>query len=428
MQVLEESILGSLLLWPAEAETVTAILQVEDFTTTERQVAFSYLTTGEGGDYATAVTALKGKVKAEVLADWMANEVSSAFLARYCRDLKEAANKRRLFDNLTAIRGGFNDYPLIELVDQLEKCCSSFAVKPATDPVKIGSILVETIKRIEEKVEKKGELRGISYGFSELDNKTDGLHRGDLIIIAGRPSMGKTAFVANVLENVAAGGHKALFCSIEMPQAQLAERFIAANGHVRYHNIRTGRFDAADWPKMVTSCQRINEFSLWIDDSCSLSLRDVKTKARRLKKNGLDVLAIDYLQLMQMAGKNRVQEVGEISRGLKVLARELDITILALSQLSRGVDSRTDKRPVMSDLRDSGEIEQDADVILFPYRPAAYCDKCRDRVKDDYHDPAVHSRVAELIIEKQRNGERNISIPLDWRGEYQRFESVETHI
>jgi len=426
---LEESILGSLLLWPAEIDTAAAILSHEDFSKQIYRDAFSFMATGKAIDYVTVVAALKGSAKAEEIADWMAGHLTSALLPRYCRDLKEQANKRRLYDSITSIRSGFDAHSLAEIVEQVEQCCSLHSVQQPTEPVKIGSVLVETVKRIEAKVNSKGKLRGIPYGFSELDEKTDGMHRGDLIIVAGRPSMGKTAFVANVLENVANQGYRALFCSLEMPQAQLVERFIAANGKVRYHNIRTGLFSEADYPKMHNACERLQAFPLWIDDSPSVSLRDVKAKARKLKKAGLDVLAIDYLQLMQMPGKNRVQEVGEISRGLKVLARELDITILALSQLSRAVDGRQDKRPLMSDLRDSGEIEQDADVILFPFRPAAYCDKCRDRVVDDqYHNLALHSRVAEVIIEKQRNGERNISIPLDWRGEFQRFESVEVHV
>ena len=170
----------------------------------------------------------------------------------------------------------------------------------------------------------------------------------------------------------------------------------------------------------------MNDWRLMIDDTPAISLREIRAKARRQKRDGLDLIVIDYLQLMSVTDPraSRVQGIGEISRGLKHLARELGVPVIALSQLSREVDKRMDKRPVMSDLRDSGEIEQDADVIIFPYRPAVYCDKCRDRVESSDHSYKEHQAKAEIIIEKQRAGERNLSVPACWIGQYQRFDSV----
>jgi replicative DNA helicase len=213
-----------------------------------------------------------------------------------------------------------------------------------------------------------------------------------------------------------------LIFSLEMSRTNLMQKILASQARTQYQNIRSGRLESVEYARLEKASERIQGWQLRIDDTPGLTFPELRGKARKLKRTGLDVIVIDYLQLLQLpSGSNRVHALGEVSRGLKTLARELKITVFALSQLNRSVDGRDDKRPRMSDLRDSGELEQDGDTIIFPYRPAAYCQLCRDNTKTADHDPREHQALAEIIIEKQRNGERNISIPAVWLGAYQRF-------
>jgi replicative DNA helicase len=239
--------------------------------------------------------------------------------------------------------------------------------------------------------------------------------------------MGKSAMASNICESVCNAGYSAVLFSLEMGKGQLMERFFASSGNLNFGRIRSGRFDQSDWHKLHIGANRVHDFSLSIDDTSGITLQDIRYKTRLIKrKHGLDIVIIDYLQLMGVQEKeSRVLEIGKASRGLKQLARELDVPIVLLSQLNRSVDGRPNKRPTMSDLRDSGEIEQDADVILFPFRPAAYCEKCREKKDDHEHNTEEHQTVAEFIIEKQRNGERNITVPMVWLGKYQKFVSLD---
>jgi replicative DNA helicase len=227
-----------------------------------------------------------------------------------------------------------------------------------------------------------------------------------------------------VLENSCRSGSAGILFTLEMDQGNCMDRMLSSVGGIRYGNMRSGNLEDVDWARNMKASNEINDYRMFMDDTPAIGLREINSKCRKLKRNGLDLVVIDYLQLMatNSAVTNRVQAIGEISRGLKRLARELECTVMLLSQLNRGVDGRVDKRPTMSDLRGSGEIEQDADVILFPFRSSSYCQKCKDNVLDGDHDPALHKRAAEVIIEKQRNGERNISVPVTWFGEYQRFQ------
>jgi replicative DNA helicase len=238
--------------------------------------------------------------------------------------------------------------------------------------------------------------------------------------------MGKSALLGNVIADVCDEGGEGILFSLEMPRLDIVDR-LCAGFHVKYQNIRSGNLSENDWPKLTKAAGRMHEWKFHIDDTPAISLREIRAKARKIARSGeLKILGIDYLQLMGVSDPrmNRNQAIGEISRGLKQLAKELWCPIVLLSQLNRGVDARADKRPVMSDLRESGEIEQDADVILFPYRPSAYCEKCRNKVDDGDHNCREHQAKAEVIIEKQRSGERNLSIPVAWVGEFQRFESL----
>ena len=309
------------------------------------------------------------------------------------------------------------------MMDKLEAGMSAMAASHTSDPVAAPQLVKEAARRLKERHKNKGQIQGIPYGIDKLDEATCGMHRGELIVVAGRPSMGKSALAGNILENVCHAGKAGILFSLEMDRGNCVDRMLSSVGGINYSNIRSGRMQDGDWPRNTRACDDIIKYRMFIDDTPAISLREIKKKCRKLKKDGLDVVVIDYLQLMgtNAALTNRVQAIGEISRGLKQMAREMDLTVVLLSQLNRGVDSRQDKRPNMSDLRDSGEIEQDADVILFPFRPAAYCEKCKDNITDGDHDPSVHKHIAEIIIEKQRNGERNISVPVSWFGEFQKF-------
>jgi replicative DNA helicase len=266
--------------------------------------------------------------------------------------------------------------------------------------------------------ENPNDVTGIPTGFSDLDEKTSGLQPGDLIIVAGRPSMGKTAFSLNIGENVAlqTGLPVAVF-SMEMGGAQLVTRMLGSIGRLDQHRVRTGRLLDEDWQKLTYAVGKLNEAPVYIDETAALSVLDLRARARRLHRQcgKLGLIVIDYLQLMSGSGRggggeNRATEISEISRGLKALAKELDVPVIALSQLNRSLEQRPNKRPVMSDLRESGAIEQDADLILFIYR-------------DEVYNPDTQDKgMAEIIIGKQRNGPIGM-VPMTFLGQYTRFEN-----
>lgn len=423
-ELLEQTILGCLLSWPEELDNVASAIKVDDFYGEKYRLVYQYLLDNDGGDFTTVSTALAGKITASELLLWTAIDVIPAFLPRYCKDLKEVANKRRLYDLLGAVRNMASEKTSQEMLDKLESDITAMSGHKVSDPVGMKVLIKEAAKRLQKRREAKGAIQGIPYGIEALDEATNGMHRGELIVIAGRPSMGKSAFVGNILENSSELGYSCIMFSLEMDRGNCVDRMIASNGRINYGRVRSGRYNDGDWGRNTEAFGRMHNFKFQIDDTPGISLREIKSKCRKIKKNGLDLVAIDYLQLMgtNAAVSNRVQAIGEISRGLKQMARELDCAVALLSQLNRGVDNRPDKRPNMSDLRDSGEIEQDADVILFPFREAAYCQKCKDGINEPGgHDSEIHKHKAEIIIEKQRNGERNISVPVTWFGEFQKF-------
>jgi replicative DNA helicase len=268
------------------------------------------------------------------------------------------------------------------------------------------------------------QLTGTASGFNDLDEITGGFQPGNLIIVAARPSMGKSALVTNVAENVSLHPDRprpvALF-SLEMSESELAQRFIASNAGIKGDDLRKGRLrDERKWKRVLEAASRYSSAPLYIDDSSDISILEIRAKARRLHQQmlaeygGLGLIIVDYLQLMRPDGRtdSRVEQVGQMSRGLKILARELEVPVIALSQLSRGVESRTDKRPLLSDLRESGQIEQDADLVVFIYR-------------DEYYYPETTDKPgeAELIISKHRNGSLG-DVPLVFQGEFPRFRGM----
>ena len=279
----------------------------------------------------------------------------------------------------------------------------------------IKEYLKGALERIDELFHKDSPITGIATGYDDLDMKTAGFQRSDLIIVAGRPSMGKTAFAINIAEHAAIKGkHSVAIFSMEMPGEQLAMRMMSSLGRIDQHKIRTGKLEDEDWPRLTSAVNILQGSKMFIDDTPALTPAELRARCRRIsREHGLDLVVVDYLQLMQVAGtnENRATEISEISRSLKAMAKELKVPVIALSQLNRSLESRTDRRPVMSDLRESGAIEQDADVILFIYRDEVYDEDSNDK------------GIAEIIIGKQRNGPIG-KVRLAFRGQYTRFENL----
>lgn len=281
-------------------------------------------------------------------------------------------------------------------------------------------LLTAAVERIQFLFETKSPITGVPTGYEDLDQLTSGLHPGELIIIAGRPSMGKTSLAMNIAEYVGMKTTQpiAVF-SMEMPGEQIAMRLLSSMGRINQQRLRSGRLDESDWPRLTSAVSMLSEAPLFVDDTPALSPSELRSRSRRLMREhkGLGLIVVDYLQLMQSPGtkENRATEISEISRSLKALAKELSVPLIALSQLNRSLEQRPNKRPVMSDLRESGAIEQDADLIMFVYRDEVYNDESPDKGS------------AEIIIAKQRNGPIG-TIRLTFRGEYTRFENYHPEV
>ena len=333
----------------------------------------------------------------------------------YAQIVKQNALLRRLLGAAQTIqqsvheRGGEPE----SLVEDAERLLFRVAHEDrASDFRNMGEILEQEIDRLEQLAQGDSDLTGVGSGFIDLDKVTGGFQPGNLIVIAARPAMGKSALVTNIAQNVAKEGRPVAFFSLEMSEAELAHRFIAIEARISSDRLRRGKVSERDWPGVVRACNVLEKAPLWIDDSSDLSLLDLRAKARRLhaETKDLGVIIIDYIQLMRPEDprQNRVEQVGQMSRGLKILARELNVPVIALSQLSRAPEQRPDKRPILSDLRESGTIEQDADLVAFLYR-------------DEYYDPESEAQgEAELIIRKHRNGPID-TIRLSFRPHYPSF-------
>ena len=287
----------------------------------------------------------------------------------------------------------------------------------SSDFVSIQQVVRSAMHKLEDAARTRGNVTGIASGFTDLDNMTTGFQNSDFVLIAARPSMGKTALTLNIAENVAVRQHKhvAIF-SLEMSREQLINRVLSMNSHVDSQKMRTGQLEEADWSNLIESADVISRSGLILDETPAITVAEMRSKCRRFKKDfGLDLVMIDYLQLMSGSGSrnsdSRQQEVSEISRSLKALARELNVPVICLSQLSRAVESRTDKRPMLSDLRESGAIEQDADVVMFIYRD------------DYYHPESADKGISEIIIAKQRNGPVG-TVKLKWIPELTKFANL----
>ncbi|MBI5329016.1 MAG: replicative DNA helicase [Betaproteobacteria bacterium] len=432
----EQSVLGGLLLENTAWERIADLVNEEHFYRSDHRLIWKQILrlveAGKPADIVTVAEALESHNKLDeagglsYLAALAQNTPTAANIRRYAEIVRERAVLRKLVEVSGEIaESAYNPggRAATQILDEAE--ARVFEIKEAGAKTTQGfkemqPLLQEVVTRIDELYNRDNpsEVTGIATGFSDLDTKTSGLQPGDLIIVAGRPSMGKTAFSLNIAETVALeSGHSVAVFSMEMGATQLVMRTLGSVGKLDQHKLRTGRISDDDWPRLTHALGRLNEAPMYIDESPGLTAMEVRARARRLArqcKDGkpLGLIVIDYLQLMSGSGngENRATEISDISRSLKGLAKELHVPVIALSQLNRGLEQRPNKRPVMSDLRESGAIEQDADVILFIYRDEVYNQDSPDK------------GTAEIIIGKQRNGPIGM-VRLTFLGEYTRFEN-----
>lgn len=424
----EQSVLGGLLIDPKAFDRIDW-LQESDFYRDEHRLIFRHivmmLTERKPVDVVTVAESLasagvdEDRTGLAYLGELAMNTPSAANIRRYAQVVTE---KRALRDLLTAsaqiadIANEEGSKPVDQRIDEAQAIVFSLAerrIEGSGDPETIGELLSSVVADIQARYDRGGAITGLSTGFTDLDAKTCGLNPGDLVIVAGRPSMGKTAFALNVAEHVAANEDKpALIFSMEMGKKQLSERSIASVGRIPMNAIRSGQISDEDWSRMSFAIGKLFKAPLLIEDAPAMTVTQMRSRARRTaKKHGLSLIVVDYIQLARGEGQSREQEVSSISRGLKALAKEFNCPVIALSQLNRKVDDRPNKRPLMSDLRDSGAIEQDADLILMMYR-------------DEYYHPDTPDKgIAEILIAKQRMGETGM-VPVLFRGEFSRFENL----
>lgn len=427
----EQSVLGGLLLDNAAWDRVTDILTEDDFYRFDHRIIWQHISRlislSRPADVVTVHESLVSANKADdvgglpYLNALAHNTPSAANIRRYAEIVRERAMLRKLVsvaDEIASAAFNPQGKEARQLLDEAESRVFQIAQEGArgSDGFKdIQPLLAEVVERIDELYHREGDsdVTGVPTGFTDLDRMTSGLQPGDLIIVAGRPSMGKTSLAMNIGEHVAIeqGLPVAVF-SMEMGAVQLAMRMVGSVGMLDQHRMRTGKLTADDWPRLTTAVQRVQEAQIYIDETPALSAMEVRARARRLARQcgQLGMIIIDYMQLMSAdsAGENRATEISEISRSLKALARELNCPLVALSQLNRSLEQRPNKRPVMSDLRESGAIEQDADLILFIYRDEVYNPDSPDK------------GTAEIIIGKQRNGPIG-TVRLTFQGASTRF-------
>ena len=427
----EKAVIGAMMLDSDAIMVCSEILTAGEFYQQQYGIIFDALVEmyrdGIGADLVTIQNKLREKevtpelYSVEYLGELLASVPTSANVKFYAEIVHEKAVLRRLIKVTEQVtRECYMDsQPLEDILEDTEK--SVFDViqqRGGSEFEPIRDVVLRTLDSIEKAAKQKGNITGLETGFRDLDAKTAGLQKSDLILIAARPAMGKTAFVLNIAEYVALHSNStiALF-SLEMSKEQLVKRMLAMNSMVDSQKIRTGDLEDDDWDKLVGNVRKIGNSNLVIDDTSGITASELRSKCRKLKiEQGLDLVIIDYLQLMTGAGKrksdSRQQEISDISRSLKVMARELDVPVIALSQLSRAVESRPDKRPMLSDLRESGAIEQDADIVMFIYR-------------DEYYNPDSEKKgVAEVIVAKQRSGPTG-PVELAWLSQYTKFGNLE---
>jgi replicative DNA helicase len=421
----EQSVLGSMLLEKEAILSASEILKGEDFYKESHKKIFEVIIDlydkNEPVDLITVSEELRKRNALEEIGGItyitaLANSVpTAANVAYHAKIVKDKSIMRKLIHVSTKLvsMGYEEGRDVEEVLDEAERMIFEIAQRRSMEGfASIRDVVIETFDMIEQLYKNKGRMTGVPTGFLDLDEMTSGFQPSDLIIIAARPSMGKTSFALNIAQYAAIREKVpvAIF-SLEMSKEQLVQRMLCAEAHIDSHKLRTGNLDEDDWPKLARAMGPLSEAPIFIDDTPGINIMEMRAKARRLKaEKGLGLILIDYLQLMQGRGnsENRQQEISEISRSLKALARELRVPVVALSQLSRAPEMRQDHRPILSDLRESGSQEQDSDLVAFLYR-------------DEYYHPDTDKKnIAEVIIAKQRNGPTGV-IELVWLDKYTKF-------
>jgi len=427
----EQSVLGGLLLsaegWDAVAEAVTAL----DFYRPGHRLIFRQIAQLADALQPIDVITVADKLEASgelesagglpYLAELAQNTPSASNIRAYAQVVRERSALRRLIEAAQGIaESGFSPEgrSADELIDEAEYRIMQVAEQgpKAGGPEGVNDLLKSAVDRIEELFNSGGDITGLSTGFIELDRMTSGLQDSDLVVVAGRPSMGKTAFAMNMVEHAVLNQDKPILVfSMEMPADQLIVRMLSSVGRIDQTRIRNGKLEQEDWPRLSAAVNKLKDVPLFIDDTPALTPTEIRSRARRVfrENGGLGMIMVDYMQLMQIAGasEGRTAEISEISRNLKAIAKEFKVPMVALSQLNRALEQRPNKRPVNSDLRESGAIEQDADVIMFIYRDEVYNEDSPDK------------GIAEIIIGKQRNGPIGIC-RLTFMGQHTRFENL----
>lgn len=433
----EQAVLGALLTQGPSteglADLVSSLVKVEDFYRDAHRVIYDAILVIHRDhkpiDFITVSEELMRRKKLEQVGGIsyitsLANESTGAYnVEEHAHIIAEKAQLRRLIDAGNKIVGmsyANEDEPL-EIMNKAEQLVLDVSGQTNSESSfsPIGEVVIANMEKINELQQHDGTLTGVPTGFRDLDEVTNGLQRSDLILVAARPAMGKTAFTLNIAQNVAIKNKQTVaFFSLEMSKEQLVGRILSSVSGVSSENLRKANLDQEQWAAVIQAADAMSQAPLYIDDTPGLTVQDMRSKLRRLKvEHGLDLIIVDYIQLMQgrvgnRGSENRQQEVSEISRNLKLIAREMNVPLIALSQLSRSVESRPDKRPVLSDLRESGSLEQDADIVAFLYR-------------DKYYDEnSEKGDITEVLIRKHRNGAVK-TVELVFRGELTRFMDVE---
>ena len=423
----EQSVVGAMLIDRDAIEVASEIINSGDFYNKQLGTLFETMVELNKEGSAVDVVTLQNRLReksvppqvssAEFIAGLVQAVPTSANVKYYANIVSDKSTLRKLIhfgeETINSCYTDAND--VAGVIEQVEKGVYQInRRKNLNDFVPIDQVVMNALDRIEQASRMKGNVTGLSSGFTDLDYKTAGFHNSDLVLIAARPAMGKTAFVLNIAEYMAFRSNKcvAIF-SLEMSKEQLVNRLLSMESHVDSQHIRTGNMTEMDWENLIESAGVVGRSRLIIDDTPGITIQELRSKCRKYKmEHGLDIIMIDYLQLMSGSGgkssESRQQEISEISRSLKALARELDVPVIALSQLSRAVESRPDHRPMLSDLRESGAIEQDADMVMFIYR-------------DDYYNKDTEKKgISEIIIAKQRSGPIG-TVELVWLPEYTKF-------
>ena len=426
----EQSVLGGLMLNNEAWFDLVEIVSAKDFYRTQHQIIFEAMMNLANADEPLDAVTIAERLRSQGLLEKVGDVTYLAELAEstpgasnvlaYGRIVRERSVMRQLIgaanriaDAAFAPEGRDSD----QLVEMAEQSVFEIAENRSQDsgPEKVTTLLEEAVKKVDFLHSNKGAITGVATGFSDLDDKTAGLQRSDLVIVAARPSMGKTAFAVNMVEHAVMSGSKVLVFSMEMPSEQIVMRMLSSLGRIDQTRLRSGELQDDDWNRFTGAVSQLRDKQLFIDDTPALTPGDVRSRARRVSRElgGLDMIVVDYLQLMRTAEKaeSRTNEISEISRSLKALAKEMRCPVVALSQLNRALESRPDKRPMNSDLRESGAIEQDADVILFIYRDEVYNEETEDK------------GIAEIIIGKQRNGPIG-KVRLSFIGNLTKFENL----